>query len=74
MKPDRIKPVEPNYVVTALVDCIHSLFRGRKPRRRDARSKRARGFDPNGCCMRGHTPLALRVKEASKEGGYQAAR
>jgi hypothetical protein len=46
MTPDHIKPVEPNYVVAALVEDVHSLFWGRKPRRRDDQRKRARRFDP----------------------------
>jgi hypothetical protein len=40
--PDRIKPVESGYVVAAHVNDVHSLFRGRMPRRREDRSKRAR--------------------------------
>jgi hypothetical protein len=39
---NRIKPVEPGYVVAAHADDIHSLFRGRMPQRREDRSKRAR--------------------------------
>jgi hypothetical protein len=40
--PDCIKPVESGYVVAAHVDDVYSLFRGRMPRRREDRSKRAR--------------------------------
>jgi hypothetical protein len=41
---DRIKPIELDYLVAALVDAVHSLRRGRKPRGRVTRSKRARSF------------------------------
>jgi hypothetical protein len=44
MSPLRIKPVEPDYMVAAFEDDIHSLFGGRKPQRREDRSKRARIF------------------------------
>jgi hypothetical protein len=49
MPPLHIKPFEPDYMVAALANDIHSLFGGRKPQRREDRSKRARRFIQNGC-------------------------
>jgi hypothetical protein len=56
-------------MVAALDYNFHSLFRGRKPERREDRSKRARRFSRNGCCPGRRLPLALLGKEALKEGG-----
>jgi hypothetical protein len=57
-------------MVAALVDDVHSLFGGRKPQRREDRSKRARRFIQNGYCLGRRHPLALLGKESSKEGGH----
>jgi hypothetical protein len=44
MSPLRIKPVKPDYMVAVFYDDVHLLFGGRKPQRREDRSKRARRF------------------------------
>jgi hypothetical protein len=57
--PERIKPVEPGYVVSAHVDDIHSLFRGRIPQRREDQSKRARRLGSKDAARKDalHSPL-----------------
>jgi hypothetical protein len=70
--PLRIKPVGPDYMVPSLDESVHSPFGGRKPQRREDRSKRARRFSQNRCSTGRHLPLALLGKEASKEGGHNA--